>query len=251
MASSSKPRTVSTDKSRAYSTSSSFNLTVLISGSGTNLQALIDACGQSPSSKTKNTLRLLPQAQITHVISNRRDAYGLVRAQDAGIPTTYHNLVTYKKKQSATEAGTQAARREYDADLAQKILTHIPSPDLVVCAGWMHILSPVFINALAAANVPIINLHPALPGQFNGANAIGRAYEAFQRGEISKTGVMVHYVVDEVDMGQPIIVREVECKPGESQTDLEERIHQTEWQLLVEATGKVLAELEEKRRLEG
>ncbi|EXJ96322.1 phosphoribosylglycinamide formyltransferase [Capronia coronata CBS 617.96] len=245
----SKIRTISTDKSRAYSTSSSFNLTVLISGSGTNLQALIDACGQAPSSK--NTARPLPQAQITHVISNRRDAYGLVRAQEAHIPTTYHNLVTYKKKHPPTETGTQTARREYDTDLAQKILTHIPCPDLVVCAGWMHILSPVFVNALAAANVPIINLHPALPGQFNGANAIGRAYEAFQRGEISKTGVMVHYVVDEVDMGQPVMVKEVECRPGESQKELEERIHQTEWQLLVEATEKVLAELEEKRRLEG
>ncbi|KAL2392084.1 Phosphoribosylglycinamide formyltransferase [Exophiala dermatitidis] len=245
----SKSRSISTDKSRAYSSSSLFNLTVLISGSGTNLQALIDACGQSPSSNAGP--RTLPNAQITHVISNRKDAYGLVRAQEANIPTTYHNLVAYKKKHPNDEAGIQAARREYDTDLAQKILTHIPCPDLVVCAGWMHILSPVFINALSTANVPIINLHPALPGQFNGANAIGRAYEAFQRGEISKTGVMVHYVVDEVDMGQPIMVREVECKPGESQADLEERIHQTEWQLLVEATGKVLSDLEHKRRSEG
>ncbi|EXJ79123.1 phosphoribosylglycinamide formyltransferase [Capronia epimyces CBS 606.96] len=248
MAPSSESRSISTDKSRAYSTSSSFNLTVLISGSGTNLQALIDACGQSPSGDSGP--RTLPQAQITHVISNRRDAYGLVRAEEANIPTTYHNLVAYKKKHANTEAGVQAARREYDADLAQKILTHIPSPDLVVCAGWMHILSPVFVNALAAANVPIINLHPALPGQFNGANAIGRAYEAFQRGQISKTGLMVHYVVDEVDMGQPVLVKEIDFKSGESQDDLEQRMHQAEWQLLVEATGKVLAELEGKRRTE-
>jgi len=244
-------KSISTDKTRAYSTSSSFNLTVLISGSGTNLQALIDACGQGPPSKSKSTAqRTLPQAEITHVISNRREAYGLARAQDARIPVTYHNLLAYKKKYPDTEAGVEAARNQYDADLAQRILTHIPSPDLVICAGWMHILSPLFINALAAAHVPIINLHPALPGQFNGSNAIGRAYEAFQRGEIAGTGVMVHYVVDEVDMGKPVMVKQIEIKPGEPQSELEERIHKAEWKLIVEATGKVLQDLEDKRRSE-
>jgi phosphoribosylglycinamide formyltransferase len=242
-------KSVSTDQSRKWSASTSFNLTVLISGSGTNLQALIDACGQSPSSNDRSTpRRLLPNARIRHVISNRKDAQGLVRAEQAGIYTTYHNLVSYKKKHPDTEAGVKAARAQYDAELAQKILTHVPSPDLVVCAGWMHILSPGFIRALASANVPIINLHPALPGQFDGANAIGRAYEAFQKGQISKTGVMIHYVIDEVDAGTPVMVREVEIKSGESQDDLEERIHQTEWKIIVEATGKVLADLEEKRR---
>jgi phosphoribosylglycinamide formyltransferase len=245
---------ISTDKSRTYSTSSSFNLTVLISGSGTNLQALIDACGQAPTPKDGHNRprprRTLPNAEISHVISNRREAQGLARAQDAKIPVTYHNLLAYKKRHPDTPAGVQAARNQYDADLAQKILTHIPSPDLVVCAGWMHILSPIFVNALAAAHVPIINLHPALPGQFNGSNAIGRAYEAFQRGEIDHTGVMVHYVVDEVDMGEPVLVKEVEINPGDSQEDLEQRIHQSEWGLIVQATGRVLADLEEKRRSE-
>ena len=242
---------ISTDKSRAYSTSSSFNLTVLISGSGTNLQALIDACGQAPPSKNKPApRRTLTNAEISHVISNRREAYGLARAQDAHIPVTYHNLLSYKKKHPDTEAGIQAARSQYDTDLAQKILTHIPCPDLVICAGWMHVLSPAFVNALASANVPIINLHPALPGKFNGADAIGRAYQAFQRGEISGTGVMVHYVVDEVDMGKPVLVKEVDMMSGESQKELEERIHETEWKLIVEATGRVLHELEEKRRTE-
>jgi phosphoribosylglycinamide formyltransferase len=241
-------KVISTDKTRAYSASTSFNLTVLISGSGSNLQALIDACGQAPPSKNRPApRRLLPDAEIKHVISNRREAYGLTRAMEAHIPTTYHNLLEYKKRYPDD---VQAARNHYDADLAQKILTHIPSPDLVVCAGWMHILSPVFVNALAAANVPVINLHPALPGQFNGANAIGRAYEAFQKGEITNTGIMVHYVEADVDMGPPVMVREVRCKSGDSQEDLEKRIHETEWKLIVEATGKVLAQLEAQRRSE-
>ncbi|KAJ9602557.1 Bifunctional purine biosynthetic protein ADE5,7 [Cladophialophora chaetospira] len=244
-------KSVSTDQSRKWSNSTSFNLTVLISGSGTNLQAIIDACGQAPSLKDRSApRRLLPNARVGHVISNRKDAKGLTRAQDAGIYTTYHNLLQYKKRFPDTEAGVNAARTQYDAELAQKILTHIPCPDLVICAGWMHILSPGFVNALAAANVPIINLHPALPGQFDGANAIGRAFEAFQRGEISKTGVMVHYVIEEVDRGEPILQKEVEIKVGENQEELEDRIHQVEWKLIVEATGKVLETLEEKRRRE-
>ena len=246
------PKNASTDQSRKWSTSTSFNLTVLISGSGTNLQALIDACGQNPSSSTDRSAprQLLPNARVGHVISNRKDAKGLVRAQEAGIFTMYHNLLQYKKKFPDTEAGAKAARVQYDAVLAQKILTHVPCPDLVVCAGWMHILSPGFVNALASASVPIINLHPALPGEFDGANAIDRAYQAFQKGEISKTGVMVHYVIDQVDRGAPVLVKDVEMKTGESQDELEERIHKTEWQLIVEATSKVLAELEEKRRHE-
>lgn len=239
----------STDKSRAYSTATDFNITVLISGSGTNLQALIDACGQAPRSKDNPTpRRTLPNGHITHVISNRREAKGLERAQNAHIPVTYHNLLAYKKRFPETEAGINAARAHYDTDLAQKILTHIPCPDLVVCAGFMHILSREFVNQLAKAGVPIINLHPALPGKFNGSDAIGRAYKAFQRGEISSTGVMVHYVIEEVDMGKPILVQEVEIREGDSQEDLEERIHQNEWKLIVEAMGKVLADLEEQRR---
>ena len=233
---------VPTDRSRQYSTSTTFNITVLISGSGSNLQALIDAC--APGGR-------LPHGKIIHVISNRKDAYGLERAKKAGIPTSYHNLVAYKKKQPDTEAGVKAARRAYDRDLAQIILTHIPCPDLVVCAGWMHILSGPFISSLKSATVPIINLHPALPGQFNGSNAIGRAWDAFQRGEIVSTGVMIHHVISEVDAGKPIVVKEVEIRQGELESELETRIHEVEWKAIVEGTGIVLKDLEDQRRREG
>jgi phosphoribosylglycinamide formyltransferase len=236
------PSSQSTDQSRKYSASSTFNITVLISGSGTNLQALIDAC--KPSGPLSN-------ARITHVISNRKDAYGLTRASKAGIPSTYHNLVAYKKKQPQTDAGVKTAREQYDADLAQIILTRIPSPDLVICLGWMHILSEAFIKALKTATVPIINLHPALPGKFNGANAISRAHEAFQRGEIASTGVMIHHVIGEVDMGKPIVVKEVECRTGEELNALEERIHQVEWKAVVEGVGIELKELEDERKRSG
>jgi len=204
---------------------------VLISGNGSNLQALIDAC---------DTVKL-PSSRIIQVISNRKDAYGLVRAQNAAIPTTYHNLVKYKRQHAASEAGILLAREAYDQDLAQLILES--KPDLVVCAGWMHVLSSGFVDALSKANIATINLHPALPGQFNGANAIHRAYEAFQNGEIDHTGVMIHHVVSEVDMGEPIVTKDVLIRKGESEEQLKNRIHEVEWQLIVEGTAKAIEKI--------
>jgi phosphoribosylglycinamide formyltransferase len=99
-----------------------------------------------------------------------------------------------------------------------------------------------------------------LPGAFDGADAIGRAYEAFQKGEIEKTGVMVHRVVAEVDRGEPLVVREIPMTKGESKEDLESKIHQVclmsdhatvtdtlqiEHEIIVEGAKKVLAELDQ------
>ena len=207
----------------------SYKVTVLISGNGTNLQALIDAC-QSGA---------IPNATINHVISNRKDAFGLQRAKNAGISTTYHNLLKYKKDHPDEDSAK--AREGYDAALANILLAK--KPDLVVCAGWMHILAPTFLDPLASAGIFIINLHPALPGQFNGANAINRAFEAFQRKEIAKTGLMIHYVISEVDMGQPIVVKEVEIREADTLQDLEQRIHQMEWEAIVEGTRMTLKRL--------
>jgi len=118
----------------------------------------------------------------------------------------------------------------------------------VVCAGWMHILSPQFLGPLKEAGVPIINLHPALPGEFNGAHAIERAWQAAREGRISRTGVMIHYVIEEVDEGQPIVVREVEIHDGESLEDLEERIHTVEHVAIVDGTKIALQKLREGKR---
>lgn len=138
-----------------FTMSSPVRTTILISGSGTNLQAVIDRVHAGELN-----------AQIIRVLSNRKDAYGLERARKASIPTEYHNLVKYKKAHPATPEGVQAAREEYDAELARLILAD--QPELVVCLGFMHILSPQFLSPLEKANVRIINLHPALPGAFNG-----------------------------------------------------------------------------------
>lgn len=138
----------------------SIRLTVLISGNGTNLQAVID----------KIDAGKFPGVSIVRVLSNRKDAFGLERARRVNIPTTYHNLVKYKKQHPATPEGVQAAREEYDAELARLILED--KPDLVYCLGFMHVLSPRFLEPLEEKKIKIINLHPALPGQFNGAVSV-------------------------------------------------------------------------------
>ncbi|KAF2180729.1 phosphoribosylglycinamide formyltransferase [Zopfia rhizophila CBS 207.26] len=206
-----------------------FNLAVFISGNGSNLQALIDACASSALN-----------AKVTHVISNKKAAYGLERAKKASIPTTYHNLVSYKKKHSED---TQTARTEYDADLAKLILDLNPRPDVIVCAGWMHILTLAFLNPIVEANIKIINLHPALPGEFAGAGAIERAFEAFRKGEIKRTGVMIHEVIAEVDAGATIVAQEIPLKEEETLEELEERIHKIEHGLIVEGVRRTLAQI--------
>ena len=131
-------------------------LIVLISGSGTNLQAVIDKI---------NSREL--DARICRVISNRKGAFGLQRATDAGIPVSYHNLLKYKSRYPNTDDGVKAAREEYDHDLAQIILNE--RPDVVACLGFLHVLSVRFLDPLRDAGVRVINLHPALPGAFSGS----------------------------------------------------------------------------------
>ncbi|RFU33742.1 hypothetical protein B7463_g2608, partial [Scytalidium lignicola] len=220
-------------------TSPPTKITVLISGNGSNLQALIDA--------TKNQL---PNVTIVRVISNKKDAFGLIRAKEASIPTTYHNLYSKGKYLTLGEKDPvvrQQAREKYDADLADLILLDLP--DIIVCAGWMHILAPTFLDPLKEKKLPVINIHPALPGKYDGAGAIKRAYEDFQNGKLEngRTGIMVHFVTDVVDRGEPILVREIECKTGESLEGLENRIHENEHELIVEGTGLAITRLWQQR----
>ncbi|KAL4931328.1 uncharacterized protein BDV17DRAFT_280234 [Aspergillus undulatus] len=208
-------------------------ITVLISGSGTNLQAVIDDTG-------------LP-AKIVRVISNRKDAFGLERARRADIPTHYHNLVKYKKQQPATPEGVQRAREEYDAELARLVLDD--KPELVACLGFMHVLSEGFLGPLEKEGVRIVNLHPALPGEFNGANAIERAHQAWLDGKIKRTGVMIHNVISEVDMGKPILVREIPFVEGvdEDLHTFEQKVHQIEWGAVIEGLQKTIEEIRTAR----
>ena len=187
------------------------NLVVLVSGSGTNLQAILDAIA-------KGELR----AQVALVVANRKAAYGLTRAAQAGIPTLYFPLKPY------TDAGKP--REQYDADLATCLAA--VKPDLIVLAGWMHVCGRAFLTRFAGQ---VINLHPALPGAFPGTHSIERAYEAWRSGEITQSGCMVHYAVPEVDAGPIIIQRVVPFQPDDTVETYEARIHQAEHEIIVEA----------------
>lgn len=191
---------------------------VLISGSGTNLQALIDAAARGELA-----------AEIVLVVSNRKEAYGLQRAAKVGIPQLVFPLRPYRE--------TGRSREAYDADLAERIAAY--EPDLLVLAGWMHILSPAFLNRFPGK---VLNLHPALPGQFAGTHAIERAYEAFQRGEISHSGCMVHLAIPEVDAGEVVAQRVVPLYEGESLEAFEDRMHAAEHELIAEAVEIQLAD---------
>lgn len=209
-------------------------IVVLISGSGTNLQALIDA-------SKKGELG----AEVSLVISSSSKAYGLVRAEQAGIRTHVHDLIKgYYKGIPKTEKEKRAEAREvFNKDLADFILLPDNKPDLIVCAGWMLILSPSFLKPLEEAKLPIINLHPALPGQFAGINAIERAWEAGQAGKIDTAGVMIHKVITEVDEGEPLVVKEIPLHKNETLEAYTERVHSVEHEAIVEGTKKALATL--------
>lgn len=204
---------------------------VLISGSGSNLQALINASTSTPPT--------LPNVTFTRVISDRASAYGLQRATTAGIPTSTLAFPPYKKQHPDPSGPLpfQNAREAYDADLAALVLQD--KPELVVCAGFMRILTGAFLEPLEKAGVKIINLHPSLHGDLVGAGCIDRAWKEFEEGKRTKTGVMVHYVIAAVDEGEPICQSEVDMAGCQSLEELEERIHKVEHGLIVQGAKKV------------
>lgn len=188
-------------------------LVVLISGHGSNLQTILDSCVSKEL-----------DAQVVCVISNKGDAYGLVRASKAGVKAIY------------LPKGGKESREGYDARLAACVSASFP--DYVILAGWMRILSSAFLSCYPYR---VINLHPALPGKFPGMHAIERAYAAYQRGEIDHTGVMVHLVPDEgVDNGPVLGLEEIRFLPDESLEQFEARVHEVEHSLLVSTLKNTL-----------
>ena len=189
-------------------------IVVLVSGGGSNLQAILDAH--------------LDNAHVVKVISNRASAFALERAARAGVSA---QVLAFKPVRDA--GGT---REDYERGLAQAVRD--AQPDLIVLAGWMHILGPDFIASFAGT--PIINLHPALPGEFDGIHAIERAFAAWQRGEIARSGCMVHHVVPAVDAGPVVALREVPFDPEDTLETYKARLHAAEHALIVDAIRTLL-----------
>ena len=195
---------------------------MLVSGGGTNLQALIDASARGE----------LPHANLSLVVSNVSGAYALERAAKAGIPA----LTLTKKALGSREA--------FEAALMQAL--EAANIDLIVLAGFLAILSEGF-----TARWPkrMLNIHPSLIPSFCGAGFYGlKVHEAALARGVKVTGATVHFVNEIPDGGEILLQKAVEIQPGDTPQVLQRRVmEQAEWQLLPRAVEMVSAKIAEER----
>jgi phosphoribosylglycinamide formyltransferase-1 len=187
-----------------------FKLVVLASGSGTNLQAILD------------TLHGREGIEVVGVGSDKPGARALERAREAGVETAVFRRDDY--------AGREAR------DVAMAEWVEARGADLVVLAGYMQLLSPTFVGRFRDR---IVNVHPALLPAFPGLDAIGQALEV----GVETTGVTVHFVDEGIDTGPTILQREVPVPPDRDRTQLEETIHAVEHELYPEAIRMIARQL--------
>ena len=173
---------------------------VLLSGSGTNLQAILDAAGR--------------EYEVSVVLSDRADAYGLERARTAGVPAVH------------VDPKVHDGREAFNATLVAALHEH--QVELVCLAGFMRILAPSFVKAFENR---ILNIHPALLPAFPGGHAVADALAWGAK----VTGTTVHLVDEEVDHGPIVLQRAVPIEPGDTVESLHERIKAVEHELYPEA----------------
>lgn len=172
------------------------NIVVLISGNGSNLQAIIDACKQK---KINGTIRA--------VFSNKADAFGLERAREATIPAY------------SLESSQFDSRDAFDRELIREIDTW--APDVVVLAGYMRILSPAFVAHYSGR---LLNIHPSLLPKYPGLHT---HRQVLQNGD-EEHGTSVHFVTDELDGGPVILQAKVPVFDGDSEEDVTARVQAQE-----------------------
>jgi phosphoribosylglycinamide formyltransferase-1 len=170
-------------------------LAVLASGSGTNLQALLDAYPEN----------------VAVVAGDKKGAFAFERARLAGVPVEHVDPAGF------------VTREDYDRELTERVAAY--GVGLVVGAGYMRVLSPVFLERFPA----VLNVHPSLLPRFRGLRAVERALEA----GVEETGVSVHFMVEEVDAGPVVTQEAVPVLAGDTRERLSERLHSVEHRLLV------------------
>ena len=198
-------------------------IAVLVSGGGTNLQALIDAQGRGE----------IPDGEIAAVISSSPDAFALERAKKAGIPGYVIDRKAFASNQAMTVALTQQLK---ELDIG-----------LVVLAGFMYILTPELIDAYPNA---ILNVHPALIPSFCGEGFYGlHVHEAALAYGVKITGATVHFVSEDCDGGPIVLQQAVPIEEGDTAEILQRRVmEQAEWKILPRAVALFCAQ---KLRVEG
>ncbi len=186
------------------------NMVVLVSGGGTNLQAIMDAIDNGTITNVK----------ISAVISNNEDAYALTRAKNKGIPA---ECVTRKDVPD---------RAEYDRVLLKTVQKY--TPDLVVLAGCLVVIPKIMVDAFPNK---IINIHPALIPSFCGTGYYGlKVHEGVLARGVKVTGATVHFVDDGTDTGPIILQKAVEVKQGDTPEILQRRVmEQAEWIIMPKA----------------
>ncbi len=191
-------------------------LVVMVSGNGSNLQAVLDGCANGRIN-----------ARVVAVVSNNADVFALQRAANAGVPAVH----------IGRHAGED--RADYDARLTELVAGF--DPDLIVLAGWLRILTLSFLGWFPGR---VVNLHPAKPGELPGLRAIERAWEEAVNGVRSESGVMVHFVPDEgIDDGPLLATEAVRIDASGTIEEFEANVHAVEHRLLV----GVLADLCSRR----
>jgi phosphoribosylglycinamide formyltransferase 1 len=194
-------------------------LAVLISGSGSNLQAILDACANPDF-----------PARVLVVISNNPEAYGLTRAREAGIPAIIIPHTDYSN------------RRDFDTAI-QNALSNYPV-DLICLAGFMRILTPEFIKNWTGR---IINTHPSLLPKFGGKGMYGsHVHKAVLNAGEKETGVTIHIVIPEVDKGEIILQKRIDVREDDSVDTLAARVLAREHQAYPEAIGLLAEKLKQK-----
>lgn len=172
------------------------NIAIFASGNGSNFQAIADAIKNGQLN-----------ANLALLVCDKENAFVLERAKKSGVKSVLIKRKDFKTKE----------------DFEKEIIKHCKKEniDLIVLAGFMRLVSPVFINAYRNK---IINIHPALLPAFKGAHAIADAFEA----KVKMTGVTVHFVDEEMDHGPIILQKEIDIREEDSLESLEERIHDIE-----------------------
>ena len=198
-------------------------IAVLVSGGGTNLQALLDA----------QAAGLLPHGQIALVVSSNENAYALTRAADAGIPA---------RAVSARQCGGQAA---FESVLSALLTEY--EIDLIILAGFLTILSADFTVRWPSR---ILNVHPSLIPAFCGEGMYGlRVHTAALAAGVKVTGATVHFVNEVPDGGQILLQKAVDVLPDDTPEALQRRVmEQAEWQLLPRAAELVSEQIVKENR---
>ena len=196
-----------------------FRLIVLASGSGTHLQALLEAC-------ENDTL----DAEVVVVISDRQDSFALHHAMELGIPALYRPWGPYNK----------AGKLPFTYDLDMAALVGLYNPDLIVLAGWTRPLTMAFLENFRGM---VIGVRPTLPGIAFETDPIAHAFESFKQGALNYTGVTAHYLLHEKDDQGPLITKQiVPIYPEDDLETLKARVQEIEQKVLIGAIAKVLEE---------